>query len=68
MSDTPKYPHITVDLTNCDGNAYSILGKVRSRLKKAGIPENEIKAFSDEATSGNYDHLLQTVMKTVNTT
>lgn len=60
-----KYPHIIVQLTNTDGNAFAILGKVRLALRREGIPTSEIKAFMDEAMSGDYDHLLQVVMRTV---
>ena len=63
----PKYPNILVNLSDCDGNAFSILGRVRKAMRRADIPETEIEQFSVEAMSGNYDHLLQTVMKTVET-
>lgn len=62
-----KYPDITVDLSGEDGNAFSILGRVRRALRRAGVANDEIETFSNEATSGDYDHLLQTVMKWVET-
>jgi hypothetical protein len=52
-----------VELSNCDGNAFLILGKVRKAMKKQGVPQEKIDEFTKEATSGNYDHLLQTAMK-----
>jgi hypothetical protein len=61
----PKYPDILVKLTERDGNAYVILYAVMSALKKAGVPKEEIDAFEVIAKSGNYDHLLQTVMEWV---
>jgi hypothetical protein len=61
----PKYPAITVRLTGQDGNAYSILGRVLRALREAGVPEAERQAVQAEATSGDYGHLLQTVMQTV---
>ena len=30
----PKYPNITVQLTNNDGNAYVILGRVTMKIKE----------------------------------
>ena len=63
----PKYPNISVNLSECDGNSFSIIGRVRKAMKRAGVPDEEIEAFSKEAMSGDYDHLLQTVMKTVET-
>jgi hypothetical protein len=52
-----------VILTGTDGNAFAIMGKVRAALKKAGATPEYIKQYSDEATSGDYDHLLQVSMK-----
>lgn len=61
----PKYPNVTVQLTGTDGNAFAIMGKVREALKKAGVSSEERALFFNEATSGDYDHLLQTCMKWV---
>lgn len=58
----PKYPDIEVQLTGEDGNAFFIIGRVRRALKNAGVETEEIEAFTKEATSGNYDHLLQVCM------
>ena len=62
-----KYPHIKVTLLDEDGNAFMVLGRVRKAMRRANVPYEEIEAFYKEATSGNYDHMLQTVMKTVET-
>jgi hypothetical protein len=61
----PKYPDITVQLTNTDGNAFAVLGRVLRALRQAGVPEAERQAFQREATSGDYDALLQTVLRWV---
>ena len=53
--------NIKVKLVGEDGNAYSILGRVRNALRRGGRPEL-VDEFIKEATSGNYDHLLQTVL------
>jgi hypothetical protein len=55
----------TVKLTGEDGNAFSILGRVKSALKKAGMHE-EAKQYMEEAMSGDYNHLLAVTMKYVN--
>lgn len=60
-----KFPEITVELSGHDGNAFAILGKVTRALKKGGATQAEVSEFFDEATSGGYDHLLATVMRTV---
>ncbi len=57
-----KYPDVVVPLVGSDGNAFSILGKVQQGLRRAGVPEAEIQAFMDDATSGGYSNLLTVVM------
>ena len=61
----PKYPDITVPLTGEDGNAVAILGRVSRALRQAGVSQAERDAFTQEATAGDYDHLLQTIMRWV---
>lgn len=61
----PKYPNITVKLVGEDGNAFSIIARVQRALRTKGVPAEEIDAFRAEATSGDYDHLLRTVIQTV---
>lgn len=60
-----RYPDITVRLTGEDGNAFAILGKVQRALRKGNVDQATIAEFMDEATGGDYDHLLQTAMKWV---
>lgn len=62
-----KYPGVHVRLTGQDGNGFMIIGRVRKALKRAGVASSEIEAFTKEAQSGDYDNLLQTVMRTVET-
>ncbi len=59
----PKYPNITVQLTGQDSNAFMILGLCRRAAKEAGLSQQEIDAFYQEATSGDHDHLIQTAMR-----
>lgn len=60
---TPKYPDIIVTLTGQDGNAFAVLGRCREAARDAGLPDEEIGAFMDEAMAGDYDDLLQTAMR-----
>jgi hypothetical protein len=57
-----RYPNIEVELLGQDGNAFAILGKVNRELKKNKVADSEIKEFHAQATSGDYDNLLATVM------
>lgn len=59
-----KYPEIEVQLSGEDSNAFLMLGQVTAALKKAGH-RDQIEAFRKEATSGDFDHLIQTCMKWV---
>jgi hypothetical protein len=54
--------NVTVTLTGEDGNAFSIMGRVTLAMRRAGVPKETIDAYRAEATSGDYDHLLQTTM------
>jgi hypothetical protein len=64
----PRYPHIAVQLIGCDGNAFAILGSVTNAMCRAGVPEHEIDASRTDATSADYDHLLETTMRWLNVT
>lgn len=55
---------IKVKLTGTDGNAFAIIGAVRKALKRGGHGDL-VEEFTKEATSGDYDHVLQTCMKYV---
>lgn len=57
----PKYPEVYVQLSGEDGNAFYIIARTRHALKGAGVPTAEIDAFQAEATSGDYDNVLNTV-------
>lgn len=61
----PRYPHIHVKLVAEDGNAFFIIGKVRKALRRGGVDEEVVEAFTEEATAGNYDNVLGTAMKYV---
>ena len=57
-------PKPVLQLVGTDGNAFAIMGKVARALRQAGRPDL-VKPYMDEATSGDYDHLLQVTMKYV---
>lgn len=50
-------------LTECDGNAFAIIGRARDVGRRAGWAGDKIEAFTAEAQSGNYDNVLQTCFK-----
>ena len=63
VEETPKRSRPRVNLIGTDGNAFAVLGRVFRVLREAGWSQAEIDAFKAEATGGDYDHLLATVMK-----
>ena len=62
MSEEPNQPRYPVQLSGEDGNAVAILGRTTRALRSAGLAQDEIDQYYAEATSGDYDHLLQTTM------
>ena len=60
-----KYPEVKVQLVGEDGNAFAIMARVGSALKKAGVSEEEINEYYAESKSGDYDNLLQTACRWV---
>lgn len=62
---SPKY-NIDVELTGNDGNAFAIMGKTTSMMRRNKVPKEEIDEYQKQAMSGDYDHLLRTTMEWVN--
>ena len=52
-----------VKLVGEDGNAFAIIGRVTRALRQTGADKEYINQFQKEATSGDYDNVLQTAMK-----
>jgi hypothetical protein len=61
----PKYPDITVQLSEEDGNAFAIIGRVARAIRREHGDE-AASAYSAEAMNApSYDALLQHAMQTV---
>ena len=60
---TVKNEMPTLVLVGQDGNAFFILGRAKGVMRDAGWPKELQDEIMEEATSGDYDHLLQTMMK-----
>lgn len=54
---------VKLDLVGLDGNAFSLLGGFSRAARKQGWKQPEIDSVINEAKSGDYDHLLQTLLK-----
>lgn len=68
MGDTAvKYPDIHVQLIGQDGNAFSIIGRVASAIRRKHGAE-AASTFTNEAmTNESYDDLLAYISRTVDT-
>jgi len=53
---------VKLTLVGLDGNAYALLGAFRAQARKEGWTKEERDEVIKEATSSNYDHLLQTLI------
>lgn len=63
-TDQKPLTNALVTLVGTDGNAFSIIATVRLAIRRSNHPELE-RAFTEEATAGDYDHLLNTCMRYV---
>jgi hypothetical protein len=60
----PKYD-VKVKLSGNDGNAFAVMGAVKSALKKAGASKEELDQYLADSMSGDYDNLLRVAMEWV---
>ena len=51
-----------MNLVGIDGNAFMILGAFSTTAKRQGWTQEEVDKVLEEAQSGDYDHLLQTII------
>ena len=64
MSD-PKFPEVHCQLLGTSSHALAIVSRVQKALRKHGCPKDVLDTFFKEATSGSYDHVIQTAMNWV---
>ena len=57
--------NVKVKLSGNDGNAFAIMGAVKTALKKAGATKEEIAEYLKDSMAGDYDNLLQVAMSWV---
>jgi hypothetical protein len=61
----PRYPDVQVRLTGTDGNAFAVIGLVRTAIRSAHGTEAADEFSHAAMQSGSYDELLRFVMRTV---
>ena len=45
-------------LVGVNGNAFAVMGYVRSAMRECGMSKQQIDEYMSDATSGDYNHLL----------
>jgi len=63
MNETLHCEPIKLKLVGLDGNAFSLMGAFQQAARKQSRTPAEIKTVLDDCMSGNYDHLLQVLVK-----
>lgn len=56
------WPKVRISLAGVDGNALSLIGAWRRAARTHGWPEAAIDAVSEEAMTGDYAHVLTTLL------
>ena len=54
---------VKLKLVGLDGNAFALMGAFQRQARKEEWTPDEIKMVIDESTSGDYSHLLATLME-----
>ena len=54
---------LSLELEGLNGNAFALLGAFQKQARREGWTAEEIKTVIDEARSGDYNYLLQTLMR-----
>jgi hypothetical protein len=57
-----KNQKVQMTLEGESGNAFDLLARFKNHAKRLGWPLADIEAVLTEARSGDYDHLLLTLM------
>ena len=63
MKEPKIIPEIKLNGNN--GDSFAILSKATDELIKAGADKEYVEKYLNEATAGDYDHLLGVTMKYV---
>ena len=56
---------VRMSLVGLDGNAFNLMGQFQRNARRQGCPQEEVSAVLEECRTGDYDHLLQTLMDNI---
>lgn len=54
---------VQLNLVGLNGNAFALMGSFQNAAQQQGWSKDEIKKVLDECMSGDYDHLLATLIE-----
>ena len=54
---------VKLELVGLDGNAFCLMSAFQRQARKEGWTQEEISFVLNECKAGDYDHLLQTLLK-----
>lgn len=54
--------YVSLDLTDSNGNAFAVMANFQRAAKREGWKSEEIDKVLTEAKSGDYSHLLGTIL------
>lgn len=54
--------YVNLDLADSDGNAFAVMANFQRAAKREGWKSEEIDKVLTEAKSGDYNHLLGTIL------
>ena len=60
---TAQRKRVSLELVGINGNAFAIMGAFGKAAREQGWSKEEIDAVLDDARSGDYNHLLATIMQ-----
>lgn len=58
-----KTKRVKLTLVGLNGNAFALLGAFKNAARSQGWAPEEVTKVIDEATAGDYDHLLKTLIE-----
>lgn len=62
MKTTTTTKKVKLNLEEIDGNAFMLMGAFSKAARRQGWSDKEREAVLAECRSGDYDHLLQTLL------
>ena len=63
MENSNGQTKVNLTLVGLDGNAYALMGTFSVAAHRQGFAHDDVQKILDKCMSGDYDHLLRTLME-----